>query len=382
MLFIVRLPHCSRGETPTCGCACKLACAAVGLSESSWQRGSPSSAQAPALLRSVLLHASQGFIVTTVLRPSRSFAIAAGVIALMGACAYIVRRKSAQAEALNPPRGRFIDVDGVRLHYIEHGDPSAPALVLLHGNGTMATEMELSGLVERAVARYRVFVFDRPGYGYSERPPGRIYTPQVQAELLLRALARLGVQRPIVLGHSWGSLVATAMAAHRPQAVRGIVLVSGYYTPSARLDVTWSSVPAIPFLGVLMRHTVSPLMSRLLWTALLRRLFGPEATPQAFKDRYPVWMSLRPSQLRASAAESAMMIPQAALLLRHQRDLRLPVGIVAGEKDRWVMTGWQSRRLHNRLPGSRLHVVPNAGHMVHHSAPQAVLRAVDEIAAI
>jgi pimeloyl-ACP methyl ester carboxylesterase len=93
-------------------------------------------------------------------------------------------------------------------------------------------------------------------------------------------------------------------------------------------------------------------------------------------------MSLRPSQLRASAAEAAMMIPEAARLRRDQRTLRMPVVIVAGEKDRLLDTSWHSKRLHERLPHSTLRVVPGAGHMVHHTATEAVIGAIDEAAAL
>jgi len=314
--------------------------------------------------------------------PSRSLAIAAGAIALLGISAYVVRRNTERVEADNPPQGRFIEVQGVRLHFTEHGDASSPPLVLLHGNGAMATEMELSGLVERAARRYRVLVFDRPGYGYSERPEGRLYTPENQAALLLDALQQLGVERPIVLGHSWGAMVATAMGVARPEALRALVLVSGYYTPSARLDVFWESVPAIPVLGTLLRNTVSPLFGRLLWPLMVRRIFWPAPTAPAFKERYPVWMSLRPKQLQASAAEAAMMIPESVRLMRRVAEIQLPVVIVAGESDVLLLTAWQSRRLHDRMPASRLHVVPHAGHMVHHTDPDAVLDAIDEAAGI
>lgn len=308
--------------------------------------------------------------------------MAIGLVALLAGCAYVVRRKTREAEAQNPPKGRFIAVQGLRLHYTEHGDPSAPPLVLLHGNGSMATELELSGLVERAAVRYRVIVFDRPGYGYSDRPRGRPYTPQAQAELFLQAIDRLGMQAPVVLGHSWGALVATAMGLLRPVDLKGLVLVSGYYTPSLRLDVPWLSMPAIPLLGSVLSHTVSPLLSRAFWPLMVRRLFSPAPTAPAFRQAYPVWLSLRPGQLRASAAESAMLIAQAARMLGDERSLRVPVAIVAGAQDRLVMTGWQSRRLHERVQGSRLSVVPNAGHMVHHTAPDAVLAAIDEVAAL
>ena len=312
---------------------------------------------------------------------SRVGAIAFGALALLSLGAWVTRRKAREVEARHPPTGHFMDVDGVRLHYTEHGPSTAPTVVLLHGNGAMTTEMELSGLVARLSTRYRVIVFDRPGYGYSGRPSGRSFTPSAQAELFEDALARLGVREALVLGHSWGAMVATAMALASPGLVRGVMLVSGYYTPSLRLDVTWMSPSALPLVGTLLRHTVSPLLARLLWPVMMRRIFAPAPTAPAFAQGYPVWMSLRPGTLRASAAEAAMMIPQAIRLLRQEPALRVPVAIVAGEKDRLVSTAWHSGRLHRRLPGSRLHVVPNAGHMVHHTAPDAVAAALDELAA-
>jgi pimeloyl-ACP methyl ester carboxylesterase len=301
----------------------------------------------------------------------------AGVV-LLGASAYLTRRKTRQAVEKNPPQGRFVVADGIRLHYTEHGDPTRPPVVLVHGNGAMAREMELSGLVERLTPGFRVIVFDRPGYGHSERPNGRDYDPQAQAQLLLRALDALGISHPTVLGHSWGAMVAMAMARARPERIRAVVLVSGYYTPSLRLDAPLLGAPALPAIGTLMRHTVSPLIGRLLWPLMVRRIFAPDRVTERFQREYPVWMSLRPSQLLASAAEAGMMPLQAVTLKRREEELSVPTLIVAGESDWLVMTRWQSQRLHRRMPSSRLRLVPGAGHMVHHTAPEEVAAAVHE----
>jgi pimeloyl-ACP methyl ester carboxylesterase len=296
--------------------------------------------------------------------------------ALLGAAAYTTHRMTREAQAQNPPKGRFVAGDGVELHYTEHGDPSRPAVVLLHGNGAMVQEMELSGLVELAAQNFRVLVFDRPGYGHSDRPPGRSYAPMAQARMVLDALRNLGVDRSIVLGHSWGAMVALSMALCEPQALRALVLASGYHTPTPRLDTLFLSTPAVPLLGTVLRHSLSPVLSRLLWPLMLRRLFGPAPVPERFRRDYPVWMALRPSQLQASAAESAMMQLQALRLRRQEGELAVPTVIVAGERDRMVRTRWQAERLHQRLPATRLHVVPGAGHMVHHTATESVMQAI------
>src|SRR5688572_27237725 len=316
-------------------------------------------------------------------RSGRWLATAAGCAAALAACAWLVQRQARRAEREFPPKGRFVSVQGLRLHFTVHGRDDAPqTLVMLHGNGSMGEELELSGLVKQASERFRVVVFDRPGYGHSERPDGRRFGPQEQADLLQAALLRLGVEKPIVYGHSWGALVALAMGLRHPDAVGALVLQSGYYFPSLRLDVAYLSGPAIPLLGRLLRHTVSPLLARLLWPLSVRRMFAPAAPTAAFRDRYPVWMSLRPSALRASAAESAMMIPSAALLSRQYADLKVPAVLVAGAKDRLLGTRWHSARLHDRLEGSWLRVVEGNGHMLHHVATGQVMTAIDQAAAM
>src|ERR1700744_5496798 len=122
-------------------------------------------------------------------------------IAALAAIAGINRHLARKAERNNPPKGRFLDVNGVRLHYVERG-AGAP-LVLLHGNGSMIQDFESSGLIDLAAKNHRVIVFDRPGFGHSERPRNVFWTPDAQAELIKRALERLGVSNAIVLGHSW-----------------------------------------------------------------------------------------------------------------------------------------------------------------------------------
>jgi len=301
-------------------------------------------------------------------------------VAVLGASAWLSRHKLRREQARHPARGSFVLVDDVRLHFTEHGDPRHPPLVLLHGNGGSTDEMQLSGLVDAAAERYHVYVFDRPGYGHSDRPAHHAFTPDAQAGLLLHALRLLQVRQPLVMGHSWGSLVALAMALREPDAVRAVVLASGYYTPSLRLDTLLLSLPALPVLGPLLRHTLSPLIGRLMWPLMLKRVFAPAAVPARFRRDYPVWLSLRPQALQAGAAEAGMMTLQAARLLPREKALALPVVIVAGEKDRMVMTGWHSRRLAERIPHATLRIVPGAGHMVHHTATREVLAAIDEAA--
>lgn len=309
-------------------------------------------------------------------RPSVLLGVSA-VAAAAGLAALTVAARAKQAERDNPPTGHIIEVRGVRVHYAEVGQ--GKPLVLLHGNGSMLQDFMASGFAKEAARRYRVIAFDRPGYGYSERPRTTIWTPTAQADLLGAALRQLDISQALVLGHSWGASVAIALALDHPEMVQGLILESGYFYGSARADVMLMSGPAIPVVGDLLRYTVSPPLARLLWPAMIRKLFSPNPVAATFAA-VPSEMAIRPSQLRAGAAESALMIPDALVMQGRYGELTMPVAIVAGTDDKLVDFEEQPMRLHRELPSTRLHVVQGGGHMVHHSRPQEVIAALDAVA--
>src|SRR3954469_23890209 len=298
---------------------------------------------------------------------------AAGAAALAAASA-VVQGRVRSAERVHQPLGRFVTAGGVRLHYVEQGD--GPPLVLLHGLGSMVEDFLLSGLVREASRRYRVIAFDRPGYGHSERPRRFKYGPLAQARLIDAACRDLDARRPMVLAHSWGTLVALAWALDRPGAIRSLVLASGLYFPTPRLDAPLLMPPALPLIGDLMAHTLSPVVGRALWPMWLRLIFGPAPVPAHF-SLFPTWLALRPAQLRATAEDAAVTLPTVTRFLRHYQQLSLPVTLVAGERDRFVSTRAHSARLHAMLPTSRLLVSPHSGHMVHHTDLPLVMSALE-----
>ena len=296
---------------------------------------------------------------------SRSYAVevlkahpvVTSIIVALAASAILNRVLAKKAERRNPPTGRFITVDGVRLHYLERGTGSP--LVLLHGNGSMIQDFESSGLVDLAAKTYRVIAFDRPGFGYSDRPRSTVWTPEAQADLINAALMQMGVSQPLVLGHSWGTLVAVALALKYPRNIRALILASGYYYPTVRADVLVLSPPAMPLIGDVLSHTISPILGRLLWPLFLRKIFGPSPVPKKFAG-FPEEMAMRPSQIRAAAAETALMIPAAYSFREAYGHLKMPVVIVAGTEDR-VSEAQQSAELHRDIAHSTLRCIPSYG---------------------
>ena len=282
--------------------------------------------------------------------------------------------RARKAERRHPPAGRFLTVDGVRLHYRERGE--GPPAVLLHGNGVTGEDFELSGVLGLAAQSHRVIAFDRPGFGYSGRPRGKVWTAARQARLLRQAFAAIDLEPAVVVGHSWGTLVALALALDYPEAVRSLILLSGYYYPTLRADVALFSPPAIPVIGDIMRYTVVPPLAAAMLRAMVERSFAPLPVPDRFAKGFPAGLALRPSQIRAEAEETAMMISAAAALQDRYRELRMPVTIMAGTQDRIVDHLRHAVRLSGEVPHSKLRLVPNAGHMIHYAVPDQVVEAI------
>ena len=217
------------------------------------------------------------------------------------------------------------------------------------------------------------------GYEGGDRPRDAVTLQAASAVGQTRSLHRLGIPHAIVLGHSWGASVAVALALTHPNLVQGLVLASGYYYPTLRPDVVALSAPAVPLVGDVLGHTISPIVSRVMWPLLMAKIFGPRSMPKKFKG-FPKEMALRPTQIRASAAESAIMIPDAFYYRDEYANLKMPLVIVAGNEDRLVDIDAQSARLHREVPQSKFHRVAGTGHMIHQTATDVVMSAIDEVA--
>jgi pimeloyl-ACP methyl ester carboxylesterase len=300
------------------------------------------------------------------------------IAAILAAMAILNMVLAALAERRHPPTGSFMEVNGARLHYSDRG--TGRPVLLLHGNAVTGDDYNTSGVAEQLVGSYRVLIFDRPGFGYSARPRGRVWTAGQQADLIHAAMGRLGVERAVVVGHSWGTLVALALAERHPASTVGLVLLSGYYFPAPRLDALLVAPAAVPVLGDILRYTISPLFGRLMMPLMKRAMFAPAAVTERFRREYSTSLAVRPSQLRATAQDGALMMSDAAGLSAGYDAMVAPVAIVAGDGDK-VVGSEHARRLQDALPHGRMLMIEGAGHMVHHIATKQVVDAIEQVVA-
>jgi pimeloyl-ACP methyl ester carboxylesterase len=153
---------------------------------------------------------------------------------------------------------------------------------LLHGNGTLIQDLTISGLVDAAAQTFRVFCFDRPGFGYSKRNKTGGHTPEAQADVLLKALHMLGVKEPIIMAHSWATLIALAMASDRRNGVKGVVLICGYYFPTWRFDAMIA--------GFASPTGARPLPPPPSGSRLLPKAIAPELLSSSLPPVIPRWL--------------------------------------------------------------------------------------------
>jgi len=281
-------------------------------------------------------------------------------------------------EAALPPSGRFLPVDGARMHYTDIG--SGPAIVLIHGLGGQLLNFPASGLAQLQ-GDYRVIAIDRPGSGYSTRPLTASATLRSQAATLAKVIRGLGLQKPLVVGHSLGGAVALTLALEHPDCVGGLALIS----PLTQLE---QSVPKA-FSGLAVRSR----MLRFLigWTIAiplsmrgsrdtLNFVFGPDPVPANFATEGGGMLGLRPKSYYAASSDLAAVNDDLPGVIARYAELKIPAGILHGTADRVLNHAAHGKVMVGKVPGLELELVEGGGHMTPITAPDRTIAFIGRMA--
>lgn len=281
--------------------------------------------------------------------------------------------RTVPAEELADPDSRFVQVNGLQVHYKMQG-AGAPALVLLHGFGasTFSFEAVMPSLAELGT----IIAFDRPAFGLTERPTvaewgdQNPYTIEAQSDLTVELLERFGLTEAVLVGHSAGGSVAVVTALRHPARVKALVLVGA--------AVYEGGTPG--WLGPLLR---TPRMRRL--GPLIARRFartGSELLVRAWHDPSrisPATAEGYEKPLRAQGWDKALwelvMASQPLELAERLREVRVPVLVLTGDSDR-IVPPEQSARLAAELANARLVTIADCGHLPQEERPEEFLEAV------
>ena len=293
-------------------------------------------------------------------------AVVAAVAGLVGFTALTARK----VEAALPPQGRFIDIDGNRIHYLDVG--SGPAILMIHGLGGQMRNFTY-GVVDRLKDRFRVVVMERPGAGYSTRAPGASARLSVQADVVAAFAKARQRERPLLVGHSLGGALALAVAVRSPGLSSGLALVSPLTQPQDAVPKAFRGL-AIP--SPLVRRAVAWTLATPLALAnrerVLGELYGPEATPDDFATRGGGALGLRPKTFYSTSTD--LMAVSEDMVGVHARygELKLPVAILYGAGDRILDPQVHGGPMVDQVLGLTYEEVQGGGHMIPVTRPAEV----------
>jgi pimeloyl-ACP methyl ester carboxylesterase len=272
-----------------------------------------------------------------------------------------------------PPTEPDVGVVGLAHAQVGHGKD----VVLIHGAMTCLDDMALA-LFSTLQDEFRVTAFDRPGHG---RNPATTLTgtPWRQAEAVRRAAQALGLNPPVVVGHSFGGAVALAYALRYPDACAGVVALAPIAFPEGRLEHLLfgprAGLGPLGFWSRTLGAMVDPILLPLLW----RAMFLPQAMPARFAKAFPFALAGRPAQTWAEGQDAVLLAPGLAWNAAGYAACSTPIHIFAGDRDPVVNPAVHAARAVRALPNARLTTLPGLGHMIHHFAQPAIAQAIRDL---
>ncbi|MBY0295600.1 MAG: alpha/beta hydrolase [Methylobacterium sp.] len=313
--------------------------------------------------------------------------LVATLIALAALATWII---TLQVEARYPPAGRRVPVAGGHLAVLEagpaEGQPSRGTVVLLHGASANGMD-PMQAFGRRLAGRgFRVLAVDRPGFGWSDRLAGaEAASPAVQARLIGEALERLGAGPALVVGHSWGGALAASLALDAPQRVSGLVLLAPALYPWPGGTVSgyagWYRSPVGRVLMWLAARTIAAPLGLRYLDRFAEVVFRPQTLPSDYLDGARVPLVLRPATFLANLQDLDGLHAFLERQSPRYPEIAVPTAIVAGDIDPIVRTEVHAAAMARAVPGATLTVLPGIGHMLHYTATDAVVAAVEEVAA-
>jgi pimeloyl-ACP methyl ester carboxylesterase len=294
---------------------------------------------------------------------------------------WIVRK----LEARFPPRGTFVTANGVRMHALQLG-PEQPSerpqatVLLLHGANLCSEDMRMA-LGERLSRKLRVIIPDRPGQGYSATGTGPLASPAYQVTLIREVLRELDVSGPlIVVGHSFGGLIALRYGLDNPDTVQGLVLINPTTHPRPR-GIRWVQRAFDVLMKPSITYTVLPPMFMAMMDQVAARIFRPETPPPDYAERSRLGLALMAKRFSGSLQEYSGLRDQLIDHVPRYAAVRVPTVIFAGGADPIVPPKIHAEALAEALPKARLVRLAGAGHMAHHAHAEAIAAEIERLAA-
>jgi magnesium chelatase accessory protein len=272
----------------------------------------------------------------------------------------------------NHETSRFTEAGGLRWHLQCAGDPSLPAVLLLHGTG--ASTHSWRDLLPRLSARCHVIAPDLPGHGFSGWPQQRSsFTLPGMARAVAALMREQGRAADLIVGHSAGAAVAVQMCIDGLAAPRAVIGLNAALLPLP-------GVAGAVFSPMARTLVLNPLVPRFFaWTAAWpgmpeRLLAGTGSSLDAAGQR--LYARLVASPPHVAAALAMMAGWDLAAFARELPRLRPPLRLVVGDRDRTLPPD-QAWQVAARVRGATVTVLPGLGHLAHEEQSQTVAALIE-----
>lgn len=277
---------------------------------------------------------------------------------------------------LADPDSQFVEVDGFRIHFKRYGQ--GPRLVLLL-HGSFLSLRSWREVTEALARDATVVAFDRPTCGLTSRPIPKTkkgpspYSADAQSDLVAHLIQALGFDEAILVGSSTGGTISVMTALRHPERVRGLVLVgsmifSGYATSEVPPPVLAMMKGLRPVFSRIMKLMIAGLYEK----ALMKFWHRQERMPDGLIDAYKRDFMLGPWD---QAFFELFLATRRLDLDTRLGEIKVPTLVITGEHDRAVKAE-ESRRLASEIPGARLGVIPDCGHLPQEERPNEFLDAI------
>ena len=273
-------------------------------------------------------------------------------------------------EALVPPRGRFIDVGGQRVHIVDSGEKpgqAQPPILFIHG--LFGQLCNFSYALADLFPERRIVLIDRPGSGYSPAAPSQ--SLKAQGDLVAQIIDELKLRRPLVVGHSLGGAVALALALDHPASVGGLALIAPLTHPGAPGPKPFAKLPAPSQRAVwLGAWTVGPLAMLLSFIPVRKRVFAPEPLAGDYWNRGGGILSARPETVIAAVRDMEHQPEELPVMVARYASLDMPIGVLFGAQDRLLDPKAQGEVFCAKNAHAELTLI-DGGHMLPLTQPRA-----------
>jgi pimeloyl-ACP methyl ester carboxylesterase len=289
--------------------------------------------------------------------------------------------RASAIETQFPNHGEQTDIGGYRINAL-HLPPSPsgdlPAIVFIHGASGNLRDQEAAFRMALEGRAELLFV-DRPGHGYSERGGSENNFPDGQAAAIARLMEIKGIDKAIIVGHSFGGAIAASFALYHPDKTAGLLFLSPATHPWPGGIEWYYKITAAPVVGWLFTHLVSLPAGLFLMDNATKAVFSPNQRRERYVDEGAPALVLRPNNFRYNAMDVANLNDYVRRVSPLYKQITAPTVIITGDSDAIVAEELHSQGLARDIAGSELVTIHGLGHKPDYVVTDVAVAAIEKL---